>query len=187
MMHHQKKQYIAGFALLLTLVVVSVVLAIGLSLLDITLKQLVLSGVGRDSEVAFHAAYAGAECGQYWRLKKGDELLAGAAPELDECLKNTSVDDGTYSSPVANVHLAQYSITWGSDSDRCTEIDLYLYDARSLTDPDVLSYDISYYGDAAETCPAGNVCTILFSRGYNRACNDIVSIRTIQREIVLQY
>ncbi len=51
----------AGFALLLTMIVVAVTLAVGLSLLNITLKQFTLSSTSRDSEIAFHAADSGLE------------------------------------------------------------------------------------------------------------------------------
>lgn len=181
-----------GFALLLTLVVVSVVLAIGLSLLDITLKQLVLSGTGRDSEIAFQAAYAGRDCGNYWAKANRDDFISSphgvnSAPQLSFCINNNV--QGDMSDPTTNVHLAEYSITWASGADnRCTEIDIYVYDASGIPigNPALL-YDINTYGSGAERCSAGKVCTLVFSRGYNRGCSDTSDLRTIQREIVSQF
>ncbi len=57
-----------GYALMLSIVVSSVVLSIGLSLLSIVQKELILSGTGRDSQFAFYAADAGLECVLYWDI-----------------------------------------------------------------------------------------------------------------------
>lgn len=190
-MYVQKKQH-TGFALLLTLIVVSIVLAVGLSLLDITIKQLSLSGTGRDSEAAFHAASAGLECAQYWRGQADSEFRGGTgnAPLLDPCLPNQDPADGSgaYDEPTADVHHFEYEFTWGAENDRCTEIEVYVYDASSVSAD--LTYDIPNYDLPGSTDPetcvytAGTVCTIAFSRGYNRACSNISSIGVIQREFV---
>ncbi|MFT5036527.1 MAG: hypothetical protein ACI9VM_000087 [Candidatus Azotimanducaceae bacterium] len=178
----------SGFALLLTLIVVSVVLSIGLSLIDTTLKQLTLSGLGRDAEIAFHAAYAGAECAHYYRWRDASTLIGEAPPILGNCLSSSDNVLGSYSSPETNVHLAQYAIDWGgSGSKKCTKIDLYLYDAFSQGV--LVSHDILTVGDQGEVefCEANSVCTVIISRGYNRACTDLGSIRTVEQEVILQY
>lgn len=187
----------AGFALLLTLVVVSVVLAIGLTLVDITLKQLTLSGTGRDSETAFHAAHAGTECAQNARVNLPVEDFFGPtyAPSLGWCLDANSEGDNliwsSYSVPHSesngSVHLSQYRYDWsGGGTDRCTEIDMYLFDASAGTGD--LDYNIVDYDEAdEEACRSGAICTFVLSRGYNRACADIAgSNRTVQREVILE-
>jgi len=185
MMRHYVQQQ-KGFALLLTLVVVSVVLAIGLSLLDVTLKQLILSGTARDSEIAFQSAYAGRDCGVYWARESRNAFISssapGSAPTLGFCI-NASVG-GNLTEPTPNLRLAEYEIDWAS-GDRCTEIDIWIFDAATPNAP--VSFDVPDYGDISETCPAGRVCTLIFSRGYNRACGDILSNQTIQRELVTQF
>ena len=50
-----------GVAILFAVLTLSVVLTIGLSLLNITLKQIILASVGRDSQFAFFAADTGIE------------------------------------------------------------------------------------------------------------------------------
>lgn len=186
-MRHNKRQKDAGFALLLTLVVVSVVLAIGLILVDITLKQLTLSGTGRDSEIAFHAAHAGAECAQYTRYSNSPADFKGSSPTLEYCLGNTSVG-GDYSLVTSRVHLSQYELDWTAGSDgRCTQIDMYLFDAANAQ----VSYDIEAYDqDINEVCPQGSICTFVLSRGYSRSC-DVVNAPgntdfIIQREVILE-
>jgi Tfp pilus assembly protein PilX len=58
-----------GFALLFAVIVMSIVLSIIFSIADISYKQAELSGIGKDSQIAFYAADSGAECAQYWDNK----------------------------------------------------------------------------------------------------------------------
>ncbi len=63
------KKSTAGFTLFLALIVSSLLLAIGFSLSNIILKQLIFSNSGRESQLAFYAADSGAECALYWDRK----------------------------------------------------------------------------------------------------------------------
>jgi hypothetical protein len=55
-----------GFVILYAVLLVSIVLTVSLTLLNITLKQLILSLVARESSYAFYAADSGRACAQYW-------------------------------------------------------------------------------------------------------------------------
>lgn len=59
----------AGFTLFVALVVSSMLLAVGFSLSNIILKQLIFSNSGKESQLAFYAADSGAECALYWDRK----------------------------------------------------------------------------------------------------------------------
>jgi hypothetical protein len=70
MMKKGKKQFRAkmkqaGFTLLFASLIGSLVIAVGLAILDITLKQLTLASAGRESQQAFYSADAGTECALY--------------------------------------------------------------------------------------------------------------------------
>ncbi len=58
-----------GFTLVLSIVIAALVLSIGISILNITIKEQVLTASGRDSQIAFNAADSGMECVLYWDLK----------------------------------------------------------------------------------------------------------------------
>lgn len=58
-----------GYALLLSVLVSGLILAIGLGLLSIVEKNLILSSLGRESQLAFYTADSGGECGLYWDRK----------------------------------------------------------------------------------------------------------------------
>lgn len=55
-----------GFTLLYSVLVASLLLSIGLAILNISIKEVMLSGSARDSQLAFYAADAGLECALYW-------------------------------------------------------------------------------------------------------------------------
>lgn len=63
MINFYKKQ--KGFAMLFTVLLVSLILTIAISISNITLKQTILSSLAKDSQIAFYQADAGMECGLY--------------------------------------------------------------------------------------------------------------------------
>lgn len=58
-----------GFTLLLAALVASLLSALGLAIFNIAQKEVVLSALGRDSQFAFYAADAGAECALFWDFR----------------------------------------------------------------------------------------------------------------------
>ncbi|MFA6445759.1 MAG: hypothetical protein WCW14_00725 [Candidatus Paceibacterota bacterium] len=55
-----------GFALLFSVLLSSLLLSIGLSIFNISLKEVQISFAGRESQYAFYAADSGLECALYW-------------------------------------------------------------------------------------------------------------------------
>lgn len=76
---HGQKQ--AGFAMLFAVLVSSVLLSIGLSIFNLTVKELVLSSSGRESQFSFYAADTGAECAIYWDFK-GKDIFATTSSDF---------------------------------------------------------------------------------------------------------
>jgi hypothetical protein len=98
-----------GFALLIALIVVGVVLSIGLSILNLSISQVRLSTDAKESEAAFHAANAGMECARYWRHEEGDKMGGGDNSFSPECFNiTTSVDRN---SPAAQRLMMQVMAT----------------------------------------------------------------------------
>lgn len=60
------KTYKKGFVLAFSLLISSTVLALAFGIFNILLKQIVLTSSAKDSQIAFYAADAGAECALYW-------------------------------------------------------------------------------------------------------------------------
>ncbi len=57
-----------GFTLLFAVLTASLILAISISILTISIKESRLSGIARESQLAFYAADAGVECVLYWDI-----------------------------------------------------------------------------------------------------------------------
>ena len=202
----------SGFALLVSLIVVSVVVSIGLVLLDVTTKQLRLSSNSTDSELAFHAANAGMECARYIRREataaiEGDEFAAtpidpgGSIDGIGSCF-GTSVDAPSVGSvPVddtddGDAFLYQYQFDWGTD--RCSEVDMVVAAANIFTSTATAGDGITISETAIRAeipgyprgqdlvCSAGSYCTVISVKGYNRSCTNKDSFGTVQREVLLE-
>jgi hypothetical protein len=70
-----------GFALLFAVLITSIMLAVGLAIFNITVKEIILSGEARESSAAFYAADSGVECALYWDVEPQDIFVSGAPEE----------------------------------------------------------------------------------------------------------
>lgn len=58
----------AGYVLLLSVLIAGIILAIAVSIANITLKGLILTSTSKNSQFAFYAADSGGECALYWDI-----------------------------------------------------------------------------------------------------------------------
>lgn len=187
----------AGFALLMTLMVIAVVISVGLTVLDVTIKQVRLSADSRDSENAFQAASAGIECAQYWR-RIASTTMENTAATLSTvtagCFGATALNSAATqvqrtSAGVVNHFTYQHS--WGTTAEpRCSQVDTVVMVATTILTTNIQSI-VPGYPSASKSCPAGSVCTVIASRGYNRSCPATLAGNfpggTVQREVLLEY
>lgn len=175
---------------MLAIIVSSVVLAIGLSILNVSVSQLNLSTTARESEFAFQTAHAGMECIWYWRGEESVAYTALAEPLPDiECFGEEPIESSRatlLSNSNGHINSYEYTFEWG-DPLRCTDVELVVFNAM---DGD-LSWTFSNTGvgeGGLKECDEGYLCTVLFSRGYNRSCTELdSSIFSVQREIVVEF
>jgi Tfp pilus assembly protein PilX len=204
MMYSRPSQSQDGFALLITIVVVGVIISIGLSVLDLSIKQIRLSTNSKDSEIAFHAAYGGVECGRYWRKTSAAAMETGQAISprcFDVSFDPNILTDTTRftrqtisSTADGAVYRYQYRFTWGVSPDqKCTQITTLVASSTALgtglTIPNV-NILVPGYASSSKRCEAGQRCTVLSSRGYNRPCSSAVgdgSFGTVQREVLVEF
>lgn len=73
-----------GFTLLISVLVASVLLALGFAIFNIVSKEIILSSAGRESQFAFYAADTGIECALYWDFV-GDAFSIGSLVEDVVC------------------------------------------------------------------------------------------------------
>lgn len=65
----RQKTFRAGFALIYAVLISSLLVAIAVSISNLVIKQLSISTVSRESQIAFYAADSGAECALYWDIQ----------------------------------------------------------------------------------------------------------------------
>lgn len=196
-MHRHNSKQKEGFALLMSLIVVSVVVSIGLNVLDLTTKQLKLSTNSKDSEIAFHATNAGLECARYWRVAASTTIEAGGNLSNISCFGATpSINvvpvtgaGAPFFTPNTNRATAyQMDFTWGPTNDRCSQIYILSIDSSNTTETIVTNIQtiIPGYPQLTKTCAAGGHCTVISVKGYSRACSQITTSGTVQREVLLE-
>lgn len=188
----------SGFALLITLITIGAVLAISLSLIELSIKQLDLSVDSRDSEIAFQAVNAGIECAQRVRRVASTTLEVGAASSFT-CLgasptvgKLGTLGLTTQQVPAeGDVYRYVTRIDWGTaPASRCSEIDMVIMmsDITASTGVAVTDFNTIYADySGTKTCQPGGRCTIAVARGYNSTCANRNAVGVLRREILLEF
>lgn len=185
-----------GITLLITLLVMGVLLSISASIMNITLKQYQLAGLAYASEVAFQAATAGMECALNHEHNYGDD---GEGFDINEsgqdisCFDQVEQDVDPTAVPGVTQHY-NFQFDWG-DPQVCSDVSVYkFYDADDTISLEIngRNMNIDRNGDnvinSSDYCPAGSVCTVVQSRGYNVPCSVINSgNRVVEREYTQVY
>ncbi len=184
MIYHKNTQQ--GFALLMSLVIVGVVISVALSLIEITIKQVRLSTTGRDSESAFYAANGGAECMQYHRRTDFASFEAQTNNVSVSCFGDTDTANGA--SLGAGIFRYDYELNWSVEK-RCSKVTMITLNSNP-GDPAVTLNDvptvIPSYPDDDFICPGGGRCTIMSVKGYSATCANINNAGVVEREVLLE-
>lgn len=188
----------SGFALLISMIVVGVVVSVGLSILELTIKQMALATNSKDSETALHAANAGLECAQYWRNEEFQKFETGDSVSAT-CFggANTKTSGATAVSGVTvdqgNAYRYSFEFDWGTADvdERCSVITMIVLVSENESSTGVVVNDISdhlsgYDNNTTKNCEPGGICTFTSVQGYNKSCGKKGVFGTIQREVLLE-
>lgn len=148
-----------GFTVLFAVIVASLVLALGLGIVAITMKEVKLSGTGRDSQLAFYAADSGSECAEYYDVIQSAFSTSTSASTIKcngQDIPITFVSDGVSSTSSFKMYM-EYSRQAGLMTKPCADV--------------AISKSIS--------------STVIDSRGYNTC--DIGNLRRLERGYRVQY
>ncbi len=199
----------SGFALLLTILIIGVVLAVTLTMLSVSIKQIQLTADSRQSEIAFHAANAGLECVRHWRRSLSDLYEQGnnsvgincfgesatPAQQVEDLMGNTNAGSATIDEDDSSAYKYFYQISWGElGARRCSQLRFIILNNSSDSTEDlelsnVTDFIAGYPRDVA-TCSPGGRCTIFSSQGYSSACpasGGNFALGTIQRDILVEF
>jgi hypothetical protein len=186
----QKRKYVmkrakkAGFTLLLAALVASIVVSLGAAIFQVARKQVLLSGVGRDSQFAFYAADTAAECALYWDFRYG--YFASTTPTITPA----PTCDGVALTIISSTNLA-YPFTKSSQAPinlfvsaspsggYCAEVRVLKCQGQGPIQP---NGTCNYVG------PTDPIRTLIHADGYSVRCADKnTSPRALQRSIELRY
>ncbi len=143
--------------MLFAVLTASVLLSIGVSIFNLTIKELTLSSSGRESQFAFYAADSGAECALYWDLNATEIFATSSAARnpsdsSPDCVDTSGVEQTfsvTPSSSNANNATTTFSL-------RIPNPDL------TEVEPQCVTVTV-----AKNLLTSGSVQTTINSRGYN--------------------
>lgn len=178
-----KKKFGAGFTLLFAALVGALVLAVGMAILGITIKQLTLASAGKATQQAFYSADAGVECALYLDRGAGiPECRLGFFPIPDDTAPSgysSCLDKGV---SATNMHCMGKDISLNNthkdvNGNVITEFfldDQYSPDSNDNTQSgatyDGMCFSVVVTKMADNNSPLANA-TIIESRGYN-TCNE---------------
>lgn len=152
-----------GFTLLMSALVASVVLSIGVAIFSIVEKEVQLSSIGRDSQFAFYGADSAADCALYWDVRQ--QWFATTSSPID-----INCDGQTVA--LATSHT---------------------YDTFGAWESTLFEYEYAPGGRCAnvlvvKTVSGNTIRTTIHADGFNVACADInTSNRALQRSVELNY
>lgn len=158
-----------GFTVLMAALVSSIALALGLSVFGLAQKEITLSALGRDSQLAFYAADTGAECALYWDMRFGSFVTTTPPAEI--------VCDGQ-GAPVTTTHHG------GEGAWQSTDF-VFRFESRG--------YAASGYCSqltVTKSKPLGDggaASTTIHADGFSVACGSLTSSRALQRSVELLY
>lgn len=146
-----------GFALLFAVLISSVLLSIGISIFNLTLKELILSSSGRESQFAFYAADTGAECALYWDAK-GIDIFATSSnsrtpnPANPDCVGQAITIDNFVGARTLTYAATRFNV--------------------NIPNTDYLGNPAPYCAivTVSKTFTGGIIKTDIDSRGYNMDC-----------------
>ncbi len=154
-----------GFALLFAVLTSSVLLAIGVSIFNLTVKELALSASGRESQFSFYAADTGAECALYWDFKGTDVFATSTegrtpSPSAPDC-----VDTQGQAAQTIDVTTFPTAIIAHTPTSATTRFSL------SIPNTDINGLPAPYCATVTVTktynSSTGAIDTSIDSRGYN--------------------
>jgi hypothetical protein len=183
-----------GFALLITILTVSVIVSVVIAIIDLSRLQLKLAVNSRDAEIAFAAANAGLECAQRVRRVYDEEYISAGRPIPDafrHCfnaffeIPALELDEG--------VHFYSQDVTWGTGaSTRCSTVGFLSVissddNATIVVNNIVKAYIPNYNKTTDFTCPTNAECTIAVATGYNVPCAQKNNPGVLKREVLVEF
>ncbi len=163
-----------GFVLAFAVLISGILLSIGLGIFAITLKELILSSTGRESQFAFYAADSGGECALYWDIRHG-----GFPVSVFATSSNSTLLPSGSNVPCNSEDITVVSTGWDPSTGWTTE--------NVTNNKATTIFDMVFNNGSCATIKVikDNGTTRIDSRGYNTC--DLSSTRRVERGIRIEY
>ena len=185
-MYFKEKE--SGIALLIAVITAGLAIAVGVTMFDLTIKRDVLTSTENESVRAFYAANAGIECAV--KVGRNDVDITDLGKDITfHCLGTSTTIMSPTTTDSGRIVEYRTSFDWTSDNkDVCTEIEMYVIDASGNSSvPKTFENNRRFL---KKDCKASNVCTVVFSRGFDVSCNDRIGssiVNIVQRELTIEF
>jgi hypothetical protein len=193
-MKHTTHNTTSGFTLLFSILVATMVVAIGATIISIAIRQTILSGTSRESQYAFYAANTVLECAYYWDtvdLTEFEGKFVFPAPGTTDSL----IDAGDYNT----VNCSGVNIITGDNStvppvpgwkNPVTDTDyiertFYLRIEDQTGIQGIPPYAYCAEATVKKTNNAGVIETTIEAKGYNTC--DTTNLRRVERGLIQYY
>lgn len=175
-----------GFTLLFAVLVSTLVISIGATIISIALRQTILSGTSRESQYAFYAANTVLECATYWDKNGPIDTVGNNAvfPVSGLETRTTKLDDITCSGiNITDGTDAQNPKPWVTGTNETT---FYLeVTNKSLSGVPAENYIYCAQATVYKELVGSVVRTTIEAKGYN-TCDEL-SPRRVERGLIVQY
>lgn len=168
-----------GIVVLFTVLTIGLLVGVGVAMATLSQKQLVLSNIGKQSQVAFYAADTGAECARYWDYVKNAfaDPIMGTDPVSGLPIVTGFKEVAIYCNGMNSSQL----LVSRASSTAATTFQL------SLSSPVGQTPVYNYCADVTVTKDILTGGTRILSRGYNLPCVAKYSTRKVERAVQLTY
>ena len=203
-MNNYKKQNNKGFTILFAVLVSTLVLSVGASVINIALKQLALSGSARDSQFAFYAANTGIECAAYWDFVGVEDVTIPVFATSSDTITTLAAEPDIESDLLSSVKCSTIFIIDGDDTAASNNPNYTCEDSLSEdkgwcvdynTESATTSFRIDPIAPGVEYCVDVTIAkyldsesrtrTNIESRGYNTCIED--NPRRVERGLRITY
>lgn len=190
-----------GFTLLFAILVSVLILAVGTSIISIALKQVILSGAGRDSQFAFYASNTGLECALYWdlhpKLEGETRKYVFPAKFTDRGIDQEKwTEDGLITCLQGQIRdgIGFQSVPFITDSDAYDWDTVNKFKFRMTVNNNIIDPKNDFVNDilycvevtVEKSWDVSGIITTIYSRGLN-TCDPENNPRAIERGLVLKY
>jgi Tfp pilus assembly protein PilX len=177
-----------GFSMLFAVLASSLVLSIGLSIFNLTLKEIALSSSGRESQFSFYAADSGSECALYWDVKDTNtNIFATSSAYASRNPSNPAPECGSDNqainvSPVTTVYSPAPPAPTPTSATTQFQFDVY-------KPGDVTASKYCARVKVIKTDVGGLTETVIESRGYNNSCGSmsVSDPNRVERALRIKY